>query len=315
MSAAQSALSPQLFDELAGVLRQGLEGSCKRDEPLCKHTSYRIGGPAALWVEADSLADLRLVHELADRHGIALSILGRGSNILAADEGFPGICVVLGPAFRTSTFDPETGSLTAGAGTLLARLVQEAQNAALTGLEFAVGIPGTLGGALAGNVGTREQWIGPLVREVTVYSKAGGLQLLRGSDISWAYRASSLRDTVTVLDARLALERGDASVIALRIEGALTRRKATQPLFVPNAGSVFKNPEGASAGALIEQVGMKGVRRGGAQVSELHANFIVNTGNATAADVMTLIKEIRDKVHTSYGIELQPEIRFLGAFD
>lgn len=307
--------SERLFDELACVLGQDLEGSCKRHEPLSKHTSFRIGGPAALWVEAASLADIRRVHEVADHAGLTVAVMGRGTNILAADEGFNGICLVLGSHFRESMIEREQGSLRAGAGVLLARLVQESQAAGLSGLEFATGIPGTLGGALAGNVGTREEWIGPLVREVTVYTPQIGLQLLHGSDITWNYRGSSLRDAVTILEARLVLSPGDPHLIAQRVEGALTRRKATQPLFVPNAGSVFRNPPGTSAAELIERVGMKGVCQGDAQVSELHANFIINRGTARALDVMRLIKEIRDKVQNSYDIELKPEIRFLGSFD
>ena len=308
-------LTERLFDELACVLSQDIEGSCKRNEPLSKHTSFRVGGPAALWIEANSLADIRRVHEVADHHDLSVTMLGRGTNILVSDAGFEGVCLTLGPHFRESEIDAEQGVLQAGAGVLLARLVQETQVAGLSGLEFVTGIPGTLGGALAGNVGTRDEWIGPLVREVTAYSPQAGLQLLRAHDISWQYRNSSLRDQVVILEARLALKPGDAHLIAQRIEGALARRKATQPLFVPNAGSVFKNPEGASAGELIEKVGMKGARCGDAQVSEVHANFIVNKGAAKALDVMRLIKEIRDKVQNSYDIELKPEIRFLGTFD
>ncbi|MCL2881481.1 MAG: UDP-N-acetylmuramate dehydrogenase [Coriobacteriia bacterium] len=305
----------RLYDELACVLKQDLDGNCKRNEALSKHTSYRIGGPAALWVEANSLADVRRVHEMAACQGLDLCVLGRGTNILASDEGYDGICLVLGPHFRESAVCREEQSLRAGAGALLARLVQEAQSAGLSGLEFATGIPGTLGGALAGNVGTRSEWIGSLVREVTVFAQPDGLQLLHGSDISWQYRGSSLRNAAVILEARLALSPGDPRLIAQRVEGALARRKASQPLFVPNAGSVFKNPEGTSAGELIENVGMKGVRCGGAQVSELHANFIVNSGAASALDVTRLIKEIRDKVQNSYDIELKPEIRFLGSFN
>ena len=305
----------RLYDELYCVLKQDLQGACKRNEALSKHTSYRIGGPAALWVEANSLAEVRRIHEMANTHGIDLCFLGRGTNILASDEGYDGICLVLGPHFRGSAVEYEEQSLRAGAGALLARLVQEAQSAGLSGLEFATGIPGTLGGALAGNVGTHSEWIGSLVREVTVFSLPDGLQLLRGSDITWQYRGSSLRNAAVILEARLTLSPGDPRLIAQRVEGALARRKASQPLFLPNAGSVFKNPEGASAGELIESVGMKGVRYGDAQVSELHANFIVNTGTASARDVTRLIREIRDKVQNSYGIELTPEIRFLGSFN
>jgi len=310
-----TATTERLFDELACVLGQDLEGTCRRNEPLSKHTSFRIGGPAALWVEAESLADIRRVHEVAACHELALTVVGRGTNILASDAGFEGICLALGSHFRSCAVDPEQRSLTAGAGMLLARLVQEAQSAGLAGLEFATGIPGTLGGALAGNVGTRLEWIGPLVREVTVYVSHDGLQRLRGADISWHYRRSSLRGAAVILEARLALIPDDPQLIAQRIDGALAHRKATQPLFVPNAGSVFKNPEGVSVGALIEKVGMKGACQGDAQVSELHGNFIVNRGAAQAQDVVKLITEIRDKVQTNYGIELTPEIRFLGSFD
>jgi len=305
----------RLFDELARVLDQDLEGSCKRNEPLCNHTSFHIGGPAALWVEVHSLADLRRVHEVATCHDLELTVLGRGTNILASDAGYAGVCVVLGPRFREAAIYTEQGSLQAGAGALLARLIQETQRAGLSGLEFAAGIPGTLGGAIAGNVGTRDEWIGSLVREVTVYCPEKGLHLLRPRDLSFWYRGSNLRDAVTILEARLALRPSDTQTLSTRIEGALTRRKATQPLFMPNAGSIFKNPEGASVGELIERLGLKGLRCGDAQVSELHANFIVNLGAATASDVVNLIKEIRDKVHNSYDIELKPEIRFLGTFD
>lgn len=305
----------RLFDEVADVLGRELEGSCKRNEPLCNHTSFRIGGPAALWVEANSLADVRVAHEATSSRGLDLTVLGRGTNFLVSDTGYDGLCLTLGPRFRDCAIDSEQASLQAGAGALLGRLVQEAQQAALTGLEFATGIPGTFGGALAGNAGTRDEWIGSLVRAVTTYSPAEGLRLLRGDEITFSYRCSSLRDNATILDARLSLRPGAAPAIAARVKGALTRRKATQPLFLPNAGSIFRNPAGALAAELIEGVGMKGARSGDAQVSELHANFIVNHNAAQARDVMKLMQEIRDKVLNSYDIELKPEIRFLGAFD
>ncbi|MCL2324651.1 MAG: UDP-N-acetylmuramate dehydrogenase [Actinomycetia bacterium] len=307
--------SAPLFDELYCLLDRDLDGCCRRDEPLSRHTSYRIGGPAALWVVADSIADLRRVHEVAARHGVEIVVLGRGTNILASDRGFEGICLVLGPSFRSASFKEDTATLTAGAGVLLARLVQETQRAGLAGLEFAAGIPGTLGGAVAGNAGSRDEWIGALIIEVTVFAQDSGLRRLRAGDIDFSYRSSSLRDQVTIVDGRLRLRPDDAQQIASRIEGALTRRKASQPLFSPSAGSVFKNPEGASAGKLIEAVGMKGAVRGDAQVSELHANFIINRGSARASDVAGLIAEVRDKVDSKYGIELKPEIRFLGTFD
>ncbi|MCL2332102.1 MAG: UDP-N-acetylmuramate dehydrogenase [Actinomycetia bacterium] len=310
-----SPATERLYDELAALLNCDLDGRCRRNELLSNHTSFKIGGSAALWVELGSLADLRRVHELAADQGLETTILGRGTNILASDTGYAGICLVLGSGFREMTLDHEQESLRAGAGAPLARLLQSAQHAGLSGLEFCAGIPGTFGAAVAGNVGTRDEWIGACIREVTVYDPDAGLRLLRPSDIQFQYRSSSLRNRVTILGARLALRADDARRIARRVEGALARRKATQPLFSPNAGSIFKNPEGASAGDLIEKVGMKGARCGGAQVSKLHANFIINRGDARAIDVMRLIREIRDKVLTSYDIELRPEIQFLGTFD
>lgn len=292
-------------------LRSSLQGIVKRDEPLARHTTYRIGGPASLYVECDTIADLGNAVSIFEAEGIEWTTLGKGSNVLASDDGYHGAVLVLGRDFRKHSIGED--HLLAGAGAVLATLVQAAFREGLSGLEFAVGIPGTLGGALAMNAGSRDDWIGEVVESVTLYEPGRGLVALRGSEVPWSYRRSGLADRGVIVEAVLRLVPGDAERIRRVMEGSLVRRKASQPLGLPNAGSVFVNPPGESAGRLIEACGLKGARVGGAQISEVHANFIVNTGSATASDVIELIRLVRDSVEETHGIELRPEVKFLGS--
>ena len=297
------------FERLSGHL----DGLCRRDELLARHTTFRIGGPAALFIECDSIADLTLTTVTLEEEGVDWTVLGKGSNVLAADSGYGGAIIVLGRDFKRHAL--EGGRLSAGAGVSLAALVQAAFSKALTGLEFAVGVPGTLGGALVMNAGSREEWIGSVVESVTVLVPGQGMRLLRHDDIAWGYRMTDLAKHGIAVEASLSLQEGDEWKIRATMEAALKRRRRTQPLGLPNAGSVFANPDCDSAGGLIERCGLKGTARGGAQISDVHANFIVNTGGATARDVLELMKLARDTVREAHGIELRPEIRFLGAFD
>lgn len=298
---------------VAKHLADGFDGVVKRDEPLARHTTFRIGGPAALFVECDSTTDVGRVVAACGDTGVEWTVLGKGSNVLASDAGYDGVVVVLGKEFKRHRCDGER--IVAGGGVILAALVQDAFRMGLTGLEFAVGIPGTLGGALAMNAGSRDAWIGSIVESVTVQTPNRGLVAIRGPEVSWGYRRSGLQDLGVVIEASLRLEQGDTAQIRRVMEASLRRRKRSQPLAVPNAGSVFVNPDGESAGRLIEGAGLKGLRVGDAMVSDVHANFIVNAGRATASDVLELIRQIRQAVEDSYGIELKPEIRFLGSFD
>jgi len=298
------AVYEQLRAELAGVV--------KRDEPMARHTTFRIGGPAAIYVECANLADLALTTEVCEREGLEWTVLGRGSNVLASDEGYEGAVIVLGKDFKRHEI--ADGHLRSGAGVSLAVLVQEAFKIGLTGFEFAVGIPGTLGGALAMNAGSRDAWIGHIVESVTLYVPGRGLVALRGAEVAWGYRRTDLPARGIIVEASLALQPGDRDQIRRAMEASLRARKRTQPLGVPNAGSVFVNPEGDSAGRLIESLGLKGQKVGGAMVSDLHANFVVNAGGATAADVIELVTQVRQSVEDAYGIELRPEVRFLGSF-
>ncbi|MDZ4169088.1 MAG: UDP-N-acetylmuramate dehydrogenase [Coriobacteriia bacterium] len=290
-----------------------MTGSVRAGESLAKHTSFRIGGPAALFVECDSVGDLALVMQVAEEEGVAWSVMGKGSNVLVSDAGYEGIVVVLGREFKRFTLDGE--HLRCGAAVILAIIVQEAFKRGLTGLEFAVGIPGTVGGALAMNAGSREIWIGEIVESLTVYSSGSGLSCIRGEEVGWCYRSAGIPPASVVVEASLRLEAGEVDQIRRVMEASLRRRRRSQPLGVPSAGSVFVNPEGDSAGRLIEAAGLKGASVGGATVSDVHANFIVNTGTASAADVVELITRIRRAVRENNGIELEPEIRFLGSFE
>ena len=194
----------------------------------------------------------------------------------------------------------------------LSSVVQEAFRRSLAGLEFAVGTPGTVGGALRMNAGTREEWIGARVVSVTTLSPGEGLVRRAGDEVAWGYRQTSFRPDEVIVECELSVEPADPFFIRGKMEASHARRKKTQPQASPSCGSVFRNPEGRSAGALIEEAGLKGRRIGGAQVSEVHANFIVNTGGATARDVRDLIELAQREVYEAYGIELQPEVRFLG---
>ena len=238
--------------------------------------------------------------------------MGKGSNLLVSDAGFKGAVIVLAGEFRNWKFDEENARVVVGAGTTLSRLVQEVFHRGYSGMEFAVGTPGSVGGAVSMNAGTKDDWIGSRAVSVTTFAPDQGLKRYAPSDIEWAYRSTSFAPDEIIVEVELQLTPALSGNIHDRMRTLLERRKASQPLEYPSCGSVFKNPEGSSAGQLIEQVGLKGERVGGAQISEVHANFIVNRDNATAQDVLELINLARSKVYEAYGIELQPEVRFLG---
>jgi UDP-N-acetylmuramate dehydrogenase len=294
-------------------MSEALPGQVRLDEPMSRHTTYRIGGPADMFVVADTLAGLTRAVEILAEEDVEYTVVGKGSNLLVADAGYRGAVVVLGREFRRHSFDGVW--LQAGAGSVLAVLVQDAYRRGLAGLVFAVGIPGTFGGAAAMNAGSKDAWIGELVDSVTLFVAGEGLVRVRGTQVAWAYRSSGLARRGIIVEGVLKLVEGDADVIRRDMERIFTTRKRSQPLAVPSAGSVFMNPEGDSAGRLIEAAGLKGTRLGGARVSKVHANFIVNDGGATASDVVGLIRKVQMTVRDTNGIELRPEVRFLGEFD
>ena len=287
------------------------------DEVMARHTGFRIGGQAKLYVECDTMDELVTTIEVAGECGLDWTILGKGTNVLIADEGYDGIIITLGREFKRHEVlrDEATGrprAMVCGAAVALGSLVQEAVKTGYSGFEFAVGIPGSLGGAVLMNAGTKEATIGQVCRSIVVYRPDSGLHRYAGEELPWHYRYSGLPAGEIVLEAEIAIEEASTAFIQAKMEGILKRRRKTQPIGVPNAGSIFRNPPDDSAGRLIEACGFKGMSIGGAQVSETHANFIINTGHATARDVVMLMTKIRKRVREEYGIELKPEIKFLG---
>jgi len=292
-------------------LLEGFQGTILANERMLRHTSYRIGGPAALFVTCDTYADLRFTNEVLREEDVPWVIMGRGSNVLVSDEGYGGAVITLGKEFRRFSFD-EDCRLHVGAGAVLQRVVTEAFDKGLSGLEFAVGIPGTVGGAVSMNAGTAEQWIGSIVDELVAFRPGEGLVRYDGRDIAWGYRSNDIPPREVILEATLALKPGVEEQVKRAMEGMLARRKAAQPLDMLSCGSVFRNPPQAKAAQLIEACGLKGYTVGKAQVSPRHANFIVNLGGARAADVTRIIVHVLNHVRERHGIELRPEVRFLG---
>jgi UDP-N-acetylmuramate dehydrogenase len=219
--------------------------------------------------------------------------------------------LVLGDEF-TKHMIADDGVMTCGAAVSLGRMVSESVSLGLSGFEFAVGIPGSLGGAVYMNAGTKEADISQSIETVTVLSARDGIKRYHTSELKWAYRNSSIPKDEIIIEASFTTKPDSKQLLSAKIETALKKRKGAQPQGMPNVGSIFKNPPGKSAGQLIERAGFKGYKVGGALVSEVHANFIVNTGGATAADVIELIKRIRKRVKEIDGIELTPEINFVG---
>ncbi len=301
-----------IFIPVYRELQQALKSEIYRNEPMARHTTFKAGGAASIFAIADSLEELRTINRVATETGIPLLIVGRGSNLLVSDNGFKGVVVRLGPYFGKINVDGEY--VQAGASVSLPKLVQATYKAGLKGLAFAVGIPGTLGGAILLNAGAYGQSIGDFVRKVTVYSQDSRLEVYGREQMSFEYRSSSLWDKGVILEVMLKLEVGDMSLAKLQMERYFRARKDSQPLNYASAGSIFKNPPDHYAGKLVEQAGCKGWREGSAMVSEKHANFIVNLGNAKATEIYALLRRVQDRVLEKEGILLEPEVTLVGKF-
>lgn len=285
----------------------------RREEPMRLHTSFRVGGPAARMAFPTSGEQLVLLLDIAATCGARPYVMGNGTNVLVADGGLDRL-VVNTTALRKVEFGPDH-TVTAEAGITLARLADSACKQGLSGLEFAHGIPGTLGGAVCMNAGAYDGEMRLVVRAVTALFPEEGIRILNADGLEFGYRHSVFSDRPegVCLRATLALTPGDTTEIRGKMDTFMARRKASQPLELPSAGSTFKRPKDHYAGALIEQCGLKGLTVGGAQVSEKHAGFVVNRGGATAADIRALIEEVQRRVQGETGVALEPEVRFLDA--
>ena len=272
------------------------------NEPMKKHTTFRIGGPADIFAAPESIEEIEAVCRFAKEEGIPLFVLGNGSNLLVADDGMDGIVLQIYKNY--SGIEVNGNELTVKAGTLLSSTSKAALNEELTGFEFAGGIPGTFGGAVV-----------QVLKEVKVLTKDGEIKTLKAEELELGYRTSNvLKNEYVVLEGVIALEKGNKEEIKAKMDEYALARKTKQPLEYPSAGSTFKRPEGYFAGKLIQDAGLKGYQVGDAQVSEKHSGFVINRGNATAADVMQLISDVADKVKEQFGVTMEPEVKRVGRF-
>lgn len=288
-----------------------LPGRVKAGEPMKKHTSWRIGGLADVFVEPANREELRLAVSYAHERSIPLTIIGAGTNILVSDEGVRGVVVKVGSGLDRISINENI--IIAEAGAKLSKVAAAARDAGLGGFEFSAGIPGVIGGAVVMNAGANGASVGALVKEVSLLNLEGRFFKKTKEEMNFGYRSSTLQSDISVVvEAAFSCFRRDSEAIKEEMEVFIKKRKETQPLHYPSAGSIFKNPPGDSAGRLIEAAGLKGKRAGDAQISTLHANFIINLGEATARDVLTLVEFAREAVRERFGIELKPEVKVVG---
>ena len=282
----------------------------KEQLPLSAHTTFRIGGPAALAAFPENAEQVRTVLLTCRECGVPCALVGNGSNLLCPDEGFDG-CVLFTTAMKQITVDGTV--ITAGAGASLASICCTARDRGFAGLAFAYGIPGTLGGAVCMNAGAYGGEIGGRIIDVTYLdTETGDIRTVPGKDCGFAYRTSRFSEHPDILlSARISTESGDTDAIRAEMEDITARRREKQPLEYPSAGSAFKRYPGRFTAQLIDEAGLKGTAVGGAQVSEKHAGFIINRGGATAGDVLSLMTLIRERIHDMHGIWIEPEIRTL----
>ncbi|GED60353.1 UDP-N-acetylmuramate dehydrogenase [Brevibacillus formosus] len=297
----------KIADEL---MQAGIE-KVWTDEPLANHTTWRIGGPADLLIQPKDKASLQKALQILHRHEIPWSVIGRGSNLLVRDRGIRGAVLKVAEGLSHCEFRGE--EVCVGAGYSMIRLAVETGKMGLTGMEFAGGIPGTVGGAVYMNAGAHGSDLSRILIDAEILFENGESKVLSNEELSFSYRTSLLqKQKGIVLEARFQLRTGDRKEIAATLAANKERRRNTQPLQMPCAGSVFRNPPNDHAGRLIEAAGLKGYQIGGAQVSEKHSNFIVNCGGATAADVLTLINHVRSTILEKNGIDLHPEVLVVG---
>lgn len=285
----------------------------KLQEPMSRHTTFRIGGPADFYLCPHSTKEVQEIVEICKEENLPYFVLGNGSNLLVSDKGYRGVVIQLWKNFSDITV--KDCCIQAKAGALLSKVAAEALEAGLTGMEFASGIPGTIGGAAFMNAGAYGGEMKDIIKSVKVLDTQGEVRVLPKEELKMGYRISIVKEKgYTVLSVELELSKGNREEIRNTMEDLKERRTSKQPLEMPSAGSTFKRPEGYFAGKLIMDSGLRGFSVGGAQVSEKHCGFVVNKGGATAMDVLNLIREVQRRVKEQFGVELETEVRFLGEF-
>lgn len=291
-----------------------IRGLCiKKDEPMSAHCSFKTGGTADYFITPQSTDELACALQTLRAKKVPYTVIGRGTNLLVSDRGYRGAVIMLGDPFAKCTI--QRTEVTAECGLSLAALVSFCVQRSLAGLEFAAGIPGSVGGGIAMNAGAYGGELGDFISCVTVLDREGRLHRLNAAEMDFSYRHSRVQDTgEIVVSAVFSLTEGERGQSLARIKELAERRREKQPLQYPSAGSTFKRPEGNFAGTLIEQCGLKGYTLGGAQVSEKHAGFIINTGGATSADIYGAIRHVQQTVEQQTGILLVPEVKMIGEF-
>lgn len=286
-------------------------GTLTKNEPMRLHTTMRVGGPADYFLSPKGEGDVLKALRVCQEEGLPLTILGRGSNLLVRDGGLSGLVLFMGEDIAEVQI--EGLRIFAQAGAALVALSRRAQQAGLSGLEFAEGIPGSLGGAVLMNAGAYGGEMRQVVESVRVMDKDGRILTLSGQECEFAYRHSRMMEEgLVVLSATLLLKEDDKAAIAARMADYSARRREKQPLQYPSCGSFFKRPEGYFAGKLIEEAGLKGIRVNDAQISCLHAGFLINRGNASTRDILELMRLVQDRVFEEFGVRLEPEVRIVG---
>ncbi len=281
------------------------------DEPMSKHTSFKIGGPADILLLPKATEEIQRIIKVCSQQAAPLFTMGNGSNLLVSDKGMRNVVIKIADNFNEINIKDNT--IIAQAGILLSTLSKKALQESLGGLEFASGIPGTLGGAVTMNAGAYGGEMKDVVKSCRILDLEGNVRELTIDEMEMGYRTSFVqKNKLIVLDVTMELPKAPYEDIKAKMDELTVQRTTKQPLQLPSAGSVFKRPEGYFAGKLIQDSGLKGCRIGGAQVSELHSGFIVNVGNATAEDVLGLIKHIQNEVQERFGLKLEPEIRLVG---
>ena len=282
-------------------------------EAMSRHTTFKIGGPADYFLMPDKDTDVGRIVKICKESAIPYFILGNGSNLLVGDGGYRGAVIQIYKNMSAVTV--EGTEITVQAGALLSSVAAAAKNAALTGFEFAGGIPGTMGGAVVMNAGAYGGEMKDVLTEVTVMDEEGEIVTLPADKLELGYRTSIIKTAgYIVLEAKLQLKEGNPEVIRETMKDLTIRRTTKQPLEYPSAGSTFKRPEGYFAGKLIMDAGLRGYQVGGAQVSEKHCGFVINKGDATAADICQLMRDVSDKVQAQFGVVLEPEVKMIGEF-
>lgn len=298
------------YNKLAAIVR---DEQVLRDEPMQKHTTFRVGGPADYFVMPETIEQVQKVVTLCKEEEIPYYIVGNGSNLLVSDKGYRGVIIQIGKRF--GQIEVKGNQITAQAGALLSAVANRALEAGLAGFEFAAGIPGSLGGACVMNAGAYGGEMKDVLLSVTVLTPEGEVLAIPREELELGYRTSIIeKKHYLVLEAVIELQKGDPEEIKAVMDDLRQRRIDKQPLEYPSAGSTFKRPEGYFAGKLIQDAGLKGFQVGGAQVSEKHAGFVINKNHATASDIYELMRQVSEKVEEESGVRLEPEVKRLGEF-